>query len=75
MLKNILDSKRCFKLICGAGNEDIESVKRLVYVYALAGCKIFDLCNVAKPIVIFRNILHIKSSFNGIFDDLFFSIN
>ena len=32
-----------FKLVCGAGNEDVESVKRLVYVYALAGCKIFDL--------------------------------
>ena len=32
-----------FKLVCGAGNEDTESVKRLVYVYALAGCKLFDL--------------------------------
>ncbi len=32
-----------FKLVCGAGNEDNESVKRLVYVYASAGCKLFDL--------------------------------
>lgn len=32
-----------FKLVCGAGNEDYESVKRLVYVYSLAGCKCFDL--------------------------------
>lgn len=32
-----------FKLVCGAGNEDTESVKRLVFVYALAGCKLFDL--------------------------------
>ena len=32
-----------FKLVCGAGNEDTESVKRLVYVYANAGCKLFDL--------------------------------
>lgn len=32
-----------FKLVCGAGNEDIESVKRLVYVYAFAGCVMFDL--------------------------------
>jgi Fe-S-cluster-containing hydrogenase component 2 len=32
-----------FKLVCGAGNEDCESVKRLVYVYASAGCKLFDL--------------------------------
>ena len=32
-----------FKLVCGAGNEDEESVKRLVYVYAKAGCKLFDI--------------------------------
>lgn len=32
-----------FKLVCGAGNEDTESVKRLVFVYAKAGCDIFDL--------------------------------
>lgn len=32
-----------FKLVCGAGNEDVESVKRLVYVYAKAGCEYFDL--------------------------------
>ena len=32
-----------FKLVCGAGNEDVESVKRLVYVYASSGCKLFDI--------------------------------
>ena len=32
-----------FKLVCGAGNEDAESVKRLVYIYAKAGCKLFDI--------------------------------
>ncbi len=32
-----------FKLVCGAGNEDTESVKKLVYVYTKAGCKLFDL--------------------------------
>ena len=32
-----------FKLVCGAGNEDVESVKRLVFVYASAGCKLFDI--------------------------------
>ena len=32
-----------FKLVCGAGNEEEESVKRLVYVYASAGCKLFDI--------------------------------
>lgn len=43
MLKDLLDSKHCFKLVCGAGNEDVEDVKRLVYVYAIAGCRFFDL--------------------------------
>ena len=32
-----------FKLVCGAGNEDCESVKRLVYIYAKAGCDYFDI--------------------------------
>ena len=32
-----------FKLVCGAGNEDTESVKRLVFVYASAGCRLFDI--------------------------------
>lgn len=32
-----------FKLVCGAGNEDSESVKRLVYIYAKAGCTYFDI--------------------------------
>ncbi len=32
-----------FKLVCGAGNEDTEDVKRLVYVYSLAGCDYFDI--------------------------------
>ncbi len=32
-----------FKLVCGAGNEDCETVKRLVYIYAKAGCEYFDI--------------------------------
>lgn len=43
MLEDLLETKHCFKLICGAGNEDCESVSRLVYLYALAGCRFFDL--------------------------------
>lgn len=31
------------KIVCGAGNEDYESVKRLVYIYAKAGCNCFDI--------------------------------
>ena len=40
---SLLDNKKFFKLVCGAGNEDAESVKRLVYIYAKAGCRVFDL--------------------------------
>lgn len=43
MLKELLDTKHCFKLVCGAGNEDVEEIKRLVYIYAIAGCRFFDL--------------------------------
>lgn len=44
MLKDILDSKKCFKLVCGAGNEDIQEVEKLVALYSAAGCNFFDLC-------------------------------
>ena len=40
---DLLSDNKFFKLVCGAGNEDAESVKRLVFVYAKAGCKIFDI--------------------------------
>lgn len=43
MVEELLKSRDFFKLVCGAGNEDAETVKRLVYIYALAGCKVFDI--------------------------------
>ncbi|OGI00797.1 MAG: hypothetical protein A2104_06480 [Candidatus Melainabacteria bacterium GWF2_32_7] len=43
MLKDILQNKKCFKLICGAGNENIEEVEKLVALYAKAGANFFDL--------------------------------
>lgn len=42
-LTKILQSKKCFKLVCGAGNENIEEIKKLVYLYSKAGCNIFDV--------------------------------
>lgn len=39
----LFDNRKLFKLVCGAGNEDAEEVHRLVFVYALAGAKIFDV--------------------------------
>lgn len=43
MLIDILNSNKCFKLVCGAGNENTEEVERLVYLYAIAGANLFDL--------------------------------
>jgi len=42
-LKEILDQGKYFKIICGAGNEDAEDVKRLSIVYTLAGAKGIDV--------------------------------
>lgn len=49
-LKDLLDNKRCFKLVCGAGNEDAQEVEKLVTIYSLAGVNFFDLC--AKPEIV-----------------------
>ena len=43
MLNKLLQDKNFLKIVCGAGNEDCEFVKRLVFVYAKAGCKVFDI--------------------------------
>ncbi|EKE04058.1 MAG: hypothetical protein ACD_20C00109G0013 [uncultured bacterium] len=43
MLKDILENKKCFKLICGAGNEDATEIEKLVALYAKAGANFFDL--------------------------------
>lgn len=44
MLKDILENKKCFKLVCGAGNEDITEVEKLIAIYSLAGANFFDIC-------------------------------
>ena len=43
MLKSLLDAKDCFKLVCGAGNEDAVEIEKLVTLYAKAGCRFFDI--------------------------------
>ncbi len=42
-LKKLLDDKKCFKLICGAGNKNLEEIEKFVAVYAKAGCYFFDI--------------------------------
>ncbi|MBN1384694.1 MAG: 4Fe-4S binding protein [Elusimicrobia bacterium] len=43
IMTDLLVKRKLFKLVCGAGNEDAEEVRRLVFVYALAGAKCFDV--------------------------------
>lgn len=43
MLKELLEAGKCFKLVCGAGNEDALEVEKLVALYSKAGCKFFDV--------------------------------
>lgn len=42
-LKKILSERRYFKVVCGAGNEDPEEVRRLSIVYTLAGANCIDV--------------------------------
>ncbi len=50
MIEDILKRGNVFKLVCGAGNEDLEEVENLVALYSKAGCEIFDLS--ANPDVV-----------------------
>ena len=43
MLQELLEKRKCFKLVCGAGNEDINEVEKLVTIYSKAGCPFFDV--------------------------------
>lgn len=48
MLADLLKSNdKIFKLVCGAGNECVQDVERLTYLYSKAGAQFFDIC--AKP--------------------------
>ncbi len=42
-MQRLLDSRKYFKLVCGAGNEDAGEVKKLVLLYTLAGAKGMDI--------------------------------
>lgn len=44
MIEELLKSNKYFKLVCGAGNEDISSIEKLMKIYYEAGCRVFDLC-------------------------------
>lgn len=41
--KSLMNDGRLFKLICGAGNEDVDEVYKLCFVYTLAGTNAIDM--------------------------------
>ena len=43
LYKDLLNSSKYFKLVCGAGNEDKDEVEYLSYIYTIAGCAGFDV--------------------------------
>lgn len=49
-LRGLLQEGKFFKLICGAGNENSEEVRRLAVIYSLAGATGFDVS--ATPSVV-----------------------
>jgi ferredoxin len=57
ILKDILHKQKCFKTICGAGNEDKVHVKKLAFIYTLAGTVILDVS---------ANVDVVKSAMEGI---------
>jgi ferredoxin len=42
-MRAILHEGRYFKLVCGAGNENLEEVRKLAFVYTLGGANGFDV--------------------------------
>lgn len=57
ILKDLIQKQNCFKMICGAGNEDVVHVKKLAFIYTLAGAKILDVS---------ANVNIVKAAMEGI---------
>jgi ferredoxin len=60
-LKEILENREYFKIVCGAGNEDAEEVRKLSYVYTLAGALGIDLS--ANVDVVKHSVLGVNKAF------------
>ena len=49
-LRAIFSASKYFKLVCGAGNEDAEEVRKLCFIYTLGGANAFDVS--ARPEIV-----------------------
>jgi len=57
--RTIMENGKLFKLICGAGNEDVDEVYKLCFVYTLAGANSIDMS---------ANVEVVKSAIKGVND-------
>ncbi|MDR1327050.1 MAG: hypothetical protein LBJ74_01445 [Heliobacteriaceae bacterium] len=70
-LKDLLENRNCFKLVCGAGNENAVQVEELVKIYYAAGCRFFDVSanlevvNAAKRVMGVDSYLCVSISAKG----------
>ena len=71
MIEDLLKEKKCFKLVCGAGNEDVDEIEKLVTIYSLAGANFFDVC--AKSAVIDAANRGLKNA--GIINDRYICVS
>lgn len=64
-LKKKLIENKCFKVICGAGNEDKDEVKKISFVYSLAGATLLDVS--ANPEVVRASLegINLANEFNS----------
>lgn len=60
-MKQLLEDNRYFKLVCGAGNENAEEVRKLAVVYTLAGANGFDVS--ATPAIVQSCVSGIKTAY------------
>ena len=61
-MRGLLETGQYFKLVCGAGNEDAEEVRRLTIIYVLAGCNGLDIS--ATPEVVEACVSGINTAYD-----------
>ncbi|MEK7433419.1 MAG: 4Fe-4S binding protein [Cyanobacteriota bacterium] len=64
LMKDLLEKSKFFKLVCGAGNEDLEEVKKLTIIYTLAGTSGIDISSTPEVV---------ESCMNGIEEAFFYA--
>ncbi len=61
-MRELLAAGKYFKLVCGAGNEDAEEVRRLTIIYVLAGCNGLDIS--ATPEVVKACVSGVEAAYD-----------